>query len=232
MRRHLVLPAVMLVLLMGCAQPSVKESDFLRFQITLEQQLDTLEKQLQEEKARSAELSAAIQTMLLMKANQARSVGKEGPESEQLLRNIEQQLHSMERQLQAEKTRNAKLSSEIQAILPPKTGQTVSVSEVIALPEQYANKDIVLEGLLLSEVYFDKDIGRFVIHGTGRRHNMQCFFKRANLDQLSRRVLVSKLPNNRVVIQGRLASSDDGFSKLTGSYFPGGYEFHVEKVIE
>lgn len=232
MRKHLAFLTVLLALLMGCAQPCVKETDFLRFQNTFEQQLHTLEEQLQEEKTRNAKLSAEIQAMHLLKANQAISVSKESPALEQYVRNFDQQLHSLERQLQEEKTRNARLSAEIQAMLPPKAGQTISVNEVIAMPEQYANKDIVLEGILSSQVYFDKGIGHFVIQGLNNNYTLHCFFKRASLDQLSRRMLVGKLPHNRMHIQGQLVSSVDGFAKELGSYYPGGYEFHVDKILE
>lgn len=239
MRKRLVLLTVLLTVLTGCAQSYVKETDFLRFQNTFEQQHKSLEQQLtllghqlEEEKTRNAKLSAEIQAILLLQANQSVSASKDCSASGQNVRPTDQQLHSLERQLQEEKAHNAKLSAEIQAILPPKAGQPISVNDVIAIPEQYANKAISIEGTLSSQVHFEKGIGHFVLQASNNNNIVHCFFKRTSLDQLSRRMLLSKSPHARVRILGRLVSSVDGLAKALGFHYPGGYEFQVDKILE
>lgn len=222
MDKLFVLSVLLVVLLIGCAQPSVKETDLLRFKI------EELERQLQQDQMLIARLAAEVQATQSMKSSQAVSDSNMSV----ILKQYDAQLHKLEQQLQQEKARNEKLSNEIQAILPPKAVKSTPISEIIALPELYVDKEIVLTGSLVSQVHFEKDIGHFMIQGTSLNLSVHCYFRRDSLDQLSRRLIVTKEARNQIQVQGRLVKSTFGLSKELGIRYPFGYEFAVEKILE
>ncbi|MFQ5960766.1 MAG: hypothetical protein ACE5MG_05175 [Candidatus Methylomirabilales bacterium] len=154
------------------------------------------------------------------------------------------QIQSLEKQLRAEKRKRARLqrkltserkkvkelTAQLEAVHPPLEGEALPVDELVAVPERYLGKDIIVEGKLGSPAFFRGPGGHFVLKSRASLASIQCYFRRKDLDPNSRRILAAKAPRQEMRILGRLLRASAGLSGQVGIRSQSGYEFHVTKI--
>lgn len=154
------------------------------------------------------------------------------------------QTQSLEKQLRAEKREQARLKRELaserkkvkeltarlEAVHPPLEGKALPVDELVAVPERYLGKEVIVEGKLGSPAFFRGPGGHFVLKSRASLASIQCYFRREDLDPNSRRILAAKAPREEMRILGRLLKASAGLSEQVGIRSKSGYEFHVAKI--
>lgn len=137
---------------------------------------------------------------------------------------------ALKARLRKERKKVKALTVVLQAVHPPLEGEAFPVDELVAVPEKYLGKELIVEGKLGAPAYFRGPGGHFVLKSLGSMASIQCYFKKEDLDPNSRRILAAKSPRQEMRILGRLLEASGGLSSQIGIRSKSGYEFHVTKI--
>ena len=147
------------------------------------------------------------------------------------LREMDSRVKSLEKELQAEREKVKELTTQLQALRPLVTGQSVPIAEIVAVPEEYLGKEILIEGEVAYRPSFREHVSYFILKDLKSKNTLQCYFKTQELDRDSRRLLVNKGLGQKIKITGQLARTTAGLASQIRMRPERGYEFHVSKVI-
>lgn len=136
----------------------------------------------------------------------------------------------LQTQLQAERKKVEELTAQLALVRPPLDGETLPVDELVAVPEKYVEKEIVVEGKLGTLPFFRGPGGHFILRSLESRASIQCYFERKKLDPASRRLLVATKPLDKLRVFGRLVRESNGIADQVGIRAKSGFEFHVTKI--
>lgn len=144
----------------------------------------------------------------------------------------DRKIELLSQELARERKKIQELTAELNALRPPSAGEAVSVTEIVAVPEKYLDKELVLEGLWLEGNFtFLNPIDFFTLRAKDNNATVYCSFDKIKFDLDSRRILVAKLPLQTVRVRGYLrdaAKSTGG--KTPGRGHPARFFFDVIKV--
>ncbi|KRT70389.1 MAG: hypothetical protein XU15_C0005G0120 [candidate division NC10 bacterium CSP1-5] len=138
----------------------------------------------------------------------------------------------LERELEVERKKVGELIGKIRTIQPPIEGQVLPVSELVAIPENYLDKEIIVEGSLYYGPEFRDTVGHLIVRdlNSSAFANIHCYFRPRDLDPESRRLLVAMKQHAKIRMLGRLVNSSEGLGREMGMPRGTGYEFLVARI--
>ena len=143
---------------------------------------------------------------------------------------LQSQVQSIQQELDVERRKLQELTLKLRTLQPPLEGKAVPVRELVALPDEYLHKEVLVEGRLVAEALVRDPVGYFVLSALDSNQVIQCYFKLQDLDPNSRRLLTAKQPYTKMRVLGRLTRTSDGLASEIGIRPNSGYEFHVLKI--
>ena len=150
--------------------------------------------------------------------------------SGQELRQKEAEIQSLTGQLSEKEKKIEELTKQLNALRPPAMREAVSVTEVVAVQEEYVGKEILMEGVLPYDFTLHKPITSFYLRGVRGAVMIYCYFETQQLHPTSRRILASKKLHETVGVRGRLLKASESLVFKVHHYPREGFVFHVNKV--
>jgi hypothetical protein len=114
----------------------------------------------------------------------------------------------------------------------PAPSGLVSIADLFAVPDQYLNKTVVVEGTYSRLTVGAQTTGFFLTSTVNTQLELLCAYHNLALDEASRRMLLNKPGNTSLRIEGYLVPSSQGAAKETGLSSPSGYELAVTRVLK
>ncbi len=143
---------------------------------------------------------------------------------------LESQMRSLQRELAIERERANDLTRKLRALTPPLEGEALPVSELIAVPENYLDKEVIIEGRLDHGPIFTDSFGSLMIRDLSVTAAINCFFRPRDLDPAARRLLIAMKQHDKIRVVGRLVRYEEGLSREMKWGRNRGYEFILTKV--
>lgn len=122
-----------------------------------------------------------------------------------------EKIAQLENQLAESQKKIKELQTKLDALTPPASGQNVQISEIWAVPEQYRNKSITVQGYLVNTIEFGEPTTDFYImqersfQGAG----VSCVFTTKQLDPNFRRVLATFKQSDLIQVSGLFVTDSD-----------------------
>jgi hypothetical protein len=114
----------------------------------------------------------------------------------------------------------------------PAPGGLVSIGDLFAVPDQYLNKTVEVEGIYSRLTVGAQTTGFFLTSTVNTQLELLCAYHNIALDEASRRLLMNKPSNTPLRIEGNLVPTSQGAAKEAGLSSLSGYELAVTRVLQ
>lgn len=131
----------------------------------------------------------------------------------------DRKIELLRKDLDQERARVKALTAELDALRPRSPGAAIPVTEIMALPKRYLDKEIVIEGEWTTGGYgfrLHDSVSTFTLRSRETGAFAYCYFQPDRLDPDSRRILMAKSLGQTVRVRGYLRDP----SKHTPTYTP------------
>lgn len=142
----------------------------------------------------------------------------------------QKKIQELEEALADERKMVKKVTEQLFTLRPPLTETALTIGEIIAVPEDYLNKEIVVKGVLISgTLNLNNPIAMFSLREEHSNYSVLCFFETDKLDPASRRLLVKNTGKTNW-IRGKFVRASEGLMSQLGKKYGAKYELDVIRV--